>query len=192
MPAPTASPILIIPGVRPGVFFTPALGLVLTDWYTAMPLSTGVGAAVLLEDPRLQLFYVPFKLSFARISYYITLMPDHGEVDIALYSDGPIDKIWEVNDTVPGVGVRTVSASLVFEPGIYWSGARTRTAAGAPTLRLIAAPFTELLWVDPDLPPGSGPYGGWLVPGAFPQTFDPATDFTASTSNGPLLRFTTV
>lgn len=175
-----SSTLQIVPGPRPSIAFTPALGVVLTDWYI-VPL-TPVVAAESTEgpgiSPTVDLFFVPYRLSFNRLSYRVAniIGEDIGDIGFAIYTLSPvIDKILEVTDTFDTTGTKTVLVTqTVLEPGLYWLG-RIRTLPTQYNVEAYGASGVSI--IGNNLPDGASPYGGALPTiGYFPQSFDPMTD----------------
>jgi hypothetical protein len=171
------SAIELIPGPRPSVSFAHALGLVLTDWLTVPIPSVEVSLLDYSIDvnPLVSMIFIPYRLSFNRIGYRVNNVGS-GNIQLALYSMNPVNKIFEVSDTFTAVGVRAIPTSQFIEAGIYWLGHRTTsTLPGYPRVQGYSTASLVSL-ISGQLPAGAYPYVGFLMGlTSLPQTFNPMT-----------------
>lgn len=168
--------IQVIPGPRPGVFFNPALGLVLPEWYVTpfapiLSLDTTINIPV---KALFNLFFVPYMLSFNRLAYNVNALPGGpGDRDIqfAVYEFNPAILRVQVSDVFNAIGTRAITTAQVLESGLYWLGIRGSFGLATDVKAWATAAVVPI--IGSELPIGAFPYSGELVSNEFPVSFDP-------------------
>jgi len=186
-----ASSIIIIPGARPGVFFTPNLGLTITDWYVLpiMPHATVGFLPMSLTRARIGVFCLPFRLSFSYLTCYASL-GGTGGARVGLFTLEGENLLDVESDVAPGL--LTIDAALILESGFYWLTLCQAQAGTAPNILVWQSGIVSL--ISTNVPPGAPLYIGYIdiVGGALPSSIDPILDIHMDAPNcyQPTMRFT--